>query len=385
MQHAKPVTFSGFRLDATNEQLSQGVQAIPLRPKAFAVLAHLVEHAGQLVTKQQLLEAVWPGTFVTDAVLKDSIRQLRDALGDDAESPRFIETAHRRGYRFIGRISDEAAVSQSHAEASTAVDNDAGTRSAGVLGREGELASMSRWLERARQGERQVVFVTGEPGIGKTTLVTAVRDEAAARGFSMAWGQCLEQYGAGEAYLPVLDGLSRLGRTSNGARLAQLLHEHAPTWLLELPSLLPAGEREALRQQVPGTTRERMLRELAGAIEAITVEVPLMIVLEDLHWSDYSTLDLISYLARRRDRARLIVVGTYRPVDVILGEHPLKAVKRELQAHGLCKELPLEVLDGGRRRAIPRSYIARPPISQMARSARSSPHGGQSAVHGQSG
>ena len=107
MQHAKPVTFSGFRLDATNEQLSQGVQAIPLRPKAFAVLAHLVEHAGQLVTKQQLLEAVWPGTFVTDAVLKDSIRQLRDALGDDAESPRFIETAHRRGYRFIGRISDE--------------------------------------------------------------------------------------------------------------------------------------------------------------------------------------------------------------------------------------------------------------------------------------
>ena len=109
---------------------------------------------------------------------------------------------------------------------------------------------MSRWLERARQGERQVVFVTGEPGIGKTTLVTAVRDEAAARGFSMAWGQCLEQYGAGEAYLPVLDGLSRLGRTSNGARLAQLLREHAPTWLLELPSLLPAGEREALRQQV---------------------------------------------------------------------------------------------------------------------------------------
>ena len=207
MQRAKPVTFGGFRLDATNERLSQGMQAIPLRPKAFGVLAHLVEHAGQLVTKQQLLEAVWPGTFVTDAVLKDSIRQLRDALGDDADSPRFIETAHRRGYRFIGRISEEAAVNQSHAEASTAVDNDAGTRSAGVLGRERELASMSRWLERARQGERQVVFVTGEPGIGKTTLVTAVRDEAAARGFSMAWGQCLEQYGAGEAYLNVLDGL----------------------------------------------------------------------------------------------------------------------------------------------------------------------------------
>ena len=110
MQQGKAFTFGGFRLDPTNAQLWQGMQEIALRPKAFAVLTHLVEHAGQLVTKQQLLDAVWPGTFVTDAVLKDSIRQLRDALGDDAESPRFIETAHRRGYRFIGRLGAEQAV-----------------------------------------------------------------------------------------------------------------------------------------------------------------------------------------------------------------------------------------------------------------------------------
>ena len=103
------VRFGRFRLDATNECLWQGVEAIALRPKAFAVLKHLVEHPGQLVTKQQLLEAVWPDTFVTDAVLKDSIRQLREALGDDASSPRYIETAHRRGYRFIGQISEDAA------------------------------------------------------------------------------------------------------------------------------------------------------------------------------------------------------------------------------------------------------------------------------------
>ena len=77
-------------------------QAISLRPKAFAVLKYLVDHHGQLVTKQQLLEAVWPSTFVGDAVLKDSVRQLRDALDDDAAAPRYIETAHRRGYRFIG-------------------------------------------------------------------------------------------------------------------------------------------------------------------------------------------------------------------------------------------------------------------------------------------
>src|SRR5262249_39714472 len=101
MSSVKQITFGRFRLDTTNECLWQGTQAITLRPKAHAVLKHLVDHPGQLVTKHQLLEAVWPGTFVGDAVLKVSIRQLREALGDDAESPQFIETSHRRGYRFI--------------------------------------------------------------------------------------------------------------------------------------------------------------------------------------------------------------------------------------------------------------------------------------------
>jgi predicted ATPase len=144
----------------------------------------------------------------------------------------------------------------------------------------------------------------------------------------------------------MLDGLSRLCRTPDGRRVVELLQQHAPAWLVEMPSLLPAPEREALQRQGSGATRERMLREMAEAVEAIAARSPLIVVFEDLHWSDYSTRDLISYLARRRDPARLMVIGTYRPVDVILGEHPLKGVKQELQAHGLCHELPLEYLTG---------------------------------------
>src|SRR5262249_41671973 len=99
------ISFGPFRLDLANECLWQGTRAISLRPKPFAVLKLLVENSGQLVTKQQVLDAVWPGTFVSDAVLKDSIRQLREAFGDDAESPAYIETVHRRGYRFIAKVS----------------------------------------------------------------------------------------------------------------------------------------------------------------------------------------------------------------------------------------------------------------------------------------
>ena len=115
-------------------------------------------------------------------------------------------------------------------------------------------------------------------------------------------------------------------------------------WLAQMPSVISQSERDHLQSQVAGSSRERMLREMAGAIESLTSLSPLLLVLEDLHWSDYSTLDLMSYLARRTDPARLMIVGTYRPVDVILNDHPLKSVKRELQAHNLCHELPLEYL-----------------------------------------
>jgi predicted ATPase/DNA-binding winged helix-turn-helix (wHTH) protein len=349
MHTGKEIRFGRFRLDLANECLWLGTRAVRLRPKAFAVLKLLVEHPGLLVTKQQVLDAVWPSTFVGDAVLKASIRQLRAALEDNAASPAYIETAHRRGYRFIGTVSElskDLSVS-SHAPVSelASITEPASSSAIAMLGREAELAKMRDWLDRALAGERQTVFVTGEAGIGKTTVVSTFLEQASKiPGIRVVRGQCLEHYGAGEAYLPVLDGFSRLCRAPGGDHVLNLLRQQAPAWLAQMPSLVPSSERDNLQSKGFGATRERMLREMAEAIETLTSDSPLLLVLEDLHWSDYSTLDLVSYLARRRDPARLMVIGTYRPVDVILADHPLKAVKRELQAHGLCHELPLEYL-----------------------------------------
>ena len=114
------IIFDGFSLDLANECLWRGSQAIKLRPKAFAVLEYLLGRPGQLVTKQKLLDAVWPETFVGDAVLKVAIRQIREALADDPKSPRFIETAHRRGYRFIGPIAGSEPTAAVVLEAETA-------------------------------------------------------------------------------------------------------------------------------------------------------------------------------------------------------------------------------------------------------------------------
>src|SRR5262249_29456025 len=122
------------------------------------------------------------------------------------------------------------------------------------------------------------------------------------------------------------------------------MRAHAPMWLLQMPSLVSASDRELLTQEVSGATRERMLREMGEALEALTTVGPLVLILEDLHWSDYSTLDLISYLARQRQTAQLMLIGTYRTVELIVSGHPLNAVKRELLAKQQCEELPLEYL-----------------------------------------
>jgi predicted ATPase len=216
-----------------------------------------------------------------------------------------------------------------------------------LVGRAEEIARLEGWLEQAHRGVRQVVFVTGEPGIGKTTLVNAfLAGVTSGVPVWLARGQCIAHYGAGEAYLPVLDALGRLCREPGSTPLLTGLGQHAPTWLMQMPALLGVAELDALRRQVTDASRERMLRELAEAVEALTVERPLILVLEDLHWSDYATLDLLSWLAQRQEPARLLVLGTYRSVDVIVRGHPLQAVKQELMRHRQCAELSLELLTG---------------------------------------
>jgi pimeloyl-ACP methyl ester carboxylesterase len=101
----EPVAFGDFRLDPANAALTRGDTPVPLTPKAFAVLELLVDHAGRLVTKDEFLDQVWPGVFVGDAVLKVCIREIRQALGDDSHQPAYIETVHKRGYRFVAPVT----------------------------------------------------------------------------------------------------------------------------------------------------------------------------------------------------------------------------------------------------------------------------------------
>jgi DNA-binding winged helix-turn-helix (wHTH) protein/tetratricopeptide (TPR) repeat protein len=327
------LSFDRYSLDLANERLLHDGGVVSLTPKAFAVLRRLVEDRGQLVKKDDLLRSVWRDTHVSDGVLRVIILELRRALDDDSEQPRFIETVPRRGYRFIApraRTLRQLAVADEQGP---------------LVGRDGVIAALETRFERACAGERQLVFIAGEAGIGKTTVLDAFVARAARDpNVMIARGACLEHYGAAEAYLPVLEAIGRLLREPGSDRAIRLLEKYAPTWVLQLPWLAPRDDREALRRELVGVTKERMLREMSEALEALTTDRALVLVLEDLHWSDHSTLDLLGMLARREEAARLLVLGSYRPVDVIVAGHPLQSLLQELRVRQQCDDIGLPFL-----------------------------------------
>ena len=324
--------FPPYRLDTENQCLWREDVRIPLPPKAFAVLSYLVERAGRLVTQDELLEKLWVDTYVQPEVLRKYILEIRRILEDPAKNPHFIETVQKRGYRFLASVRDETTAR--------------GQLAAGrLVGRDESLNQLTDFLGAATQGQKQIVFVTGEAGIGKTSLVDAFQEHALQEGqLQLARGQCVEGFGGKEAYYPVLEALALLMRGPHAEQVIRILRSHAPAWLIQFPSAVRVEDREFLLREILGATRERMVREFCETIEALTAELPLVLILEDLQWVDDSTLDLISALARRRSRVKLMLVATHRPVDPNPSRSPLKLLKQELLIHHLCHEIQLERL-----------------------------------------
>ena len=227
------------------------------------------------MTKEELLAAVWPDVAVGDAALAVCVGEIRKLLGDDARTPRYVETVHRRGYRFIG-----AAPAAGTAAAPPAP--------AALVGREAESGRLRAWLGQARRGERQVVFVTGEPGIGKTALVEAFLATVPRRATSGS-----RAASAWSTTAPASRTCRSWRRwTRLAARRAPSARGRAPAPRADVAraDARPGRRRRAEPRCAPrllGATRERMLREMADALEALAAERPLVLLLEDLHWSDH--------------------------------------------------------------------------------------------------
>jgi len=334
------ISFPPFALDLRAGLLRRDGNPVALRPKTFAVLEHLAQHPGELVSKRALLDSVWADVAVTDDVVRLSIRELRAALADDPTAPRFVETVPRRGYRFVATMGTARTEALAPAPAAPPAPPAPAAASSGtVVERTRERAGIADAYRVARGGRRQIVLVSGEAGIGKSTLVEVALDDLTHTTDpppAVGRGQCVEQYGGGEPFLPIVEALAELCRGEHARRAADALVAHAPDWLLRaLKISAPSGVVES------ASTPDHSLHRLATSLEVLSAEIPLVLVIEDLQWCDRATLDLLSVLAQHRAPARLLLLGTLRPVDAIAQGHPVADVRRELLRKGLCRQILL--------------------------------------------
>jgi len=360
--------FDAYTLDTDRYELRHAGRVCRLEPQALDILAYLLEHRDRVVTKHELLEHLWPNRFVGEGILAQRLMTIRKAIGDSGRSQCWIKTLHGRGYRFAASVAvhtnaadfanaaaaagpaneselvDDAVTERSGHSAARRVQPRLFSRPPHFVGRDAELTRLAQWWNTAQRGVRQIGFIVGEPGIGKTALVdTFVAQIIATGDSSVGCGHCVDDYGAGEPYLPLLEALGRLCRGPEGAWFAAALRRYAPSWLAHLPAALTASGSDALVRAMQGVSPAQMLRELTDALEALTQTRPLVLVLEDLQWSDRATLAWLAYMTRRRDPARVLILATYRPSD--LGHaHPLRSVVAELHSHPQCVELVLKTL-----------------------------------------
>lgn len=324
--------FESFRLDMSKECLWRGSAQIALPPKPFAILHYLVENPGRLITHDELLDELWPETYVQPQVLRTYMLELRKVLGDDADAPRFIQTVPKKGYCFIATVTDGAAPAAQLTGTPPAIDP-------AFIDRDEEMRRLWTALESAAAGQRQVVFVSGATGIGKTALMDAFLGRTPSSAVTIARGQCVEALGRKEEYYPLMEALAHLCASADGERACRVLARVAPGWLPAIRTNIP------VTPDMPAPARSvRMPGELCAALEELAGEKPLLLVFEDLHWGDDSTLAVISALARRRTPARLMLLATYRAQDGS-SDPALKSLKQDLVIRRLGIELHLGPLD----------------------------------------
>ena len=210
-----------------------------------------------------------------------------------------------------------------------------------LVGREKELDAIRLWFDAAATTGGLLVGIAGEPGLGKTTLVEGFLANLKSSGqvCGIGRGRCSERLAGANAYLPFLESLGSL-LSDHTMPYARLMKTLAPTWYAQVASLQPADSSDnRLLADIKAVSQERLKRELTIFLQEASRTRPLILFLDDLHWADESTTDLLSYLAGQFKDLRLLILATYRLSELLLEEHPFQQLKLELQGRGLCHEL----------------------------------------------
>ena len=209
-----------------------------------------------------------------------------------------------------------------------------------------ERAELRAAFESVEVGRGLLLCIAGEPGIGKTTLVEDFLSEITRAGQPciIARGKCSERLAGTEAYLPLLEALDSLLGSADRDSAGHLMKQLAPHWYDQVAPSSDAASSDSRLGERAAISQERMKREMGAFIQELSGRRPLVLFFDDLHWADASTIDLLGYLASKFEAMRLLIIVTYRQSDLLLEKHPFLQLKPDLQARGLCHEIPLEFL-----------------------------------------
>jgi adenylate cyclase len=300
--------FDDFVLNRGAYELRRGDVVVPLQRIPLELLYLLVERPGQVVTREEILDRVWgKGVFVDgENSINTAVRKLRRALCDNPEAPRFVATVPARGYRFVAQIRSPKVAGSGQSR----------HRPLGVMvGRERELAAMLSGLDDAASRRGRLFLLSGEPGVGKTRLADEVTAAADAQRMTILVGNCSEHEAV--AYLPFVEILENfVDRASNADILRKTLGEQGRELARLLPKLkniLP--ELPPPLDLPPAQARRHLFNCFFDFAARIASQRPTLMILEDLHWADDSTLSLLDHLTQRLSDLPLMVIGTYRDAE----------------------------------------------------------------------
>ena len=322
--------FGEFELDEELYELRRRQHPVPIEPKAFDVLRHLVHHRDRVVTKNELLDSLWPGEHVTESVLPRSVNAVRAALGEDAASAAHVATLRGRGYRFVATVEERGNEAAAAEPASNAEEHHPG-RSEGdlFLGRDDTMAQLRSALEHVLAGKGRAVLIEGQAGIGKTTSFERLAAHARSAGARVVTGRCYESEGA-PAFWPwtqILRGCLEGSPNPAPPSLAGLL-----------PEVAESGK--ATHETSPEEARFGLFAAAARLLSETAREQPLVVGLEDLHWADVSSLLLLDFVVRELSPEPLLIVVTCRELELAL-THPLVQTLGEMARQPHVRRLAL--------------------------------------------
>jgi DNA-binding winged helix-turn-helix (wHTH) protein len=318
--------FDDFRVDTGQFLLARSGHTTPITPTVFRILLILLERAGQVVSKDELIRFVWPDSFVEEGNLNRNVSTLRKALGEKPCDHRYIETIPKTGYRFVASVRGleyQAPTGTTRKPVNATVHN--------IVGRDAERKELRRAFELAQQGHGGLVCVSGDVGLGKTALIDAFLGDLVQDGqtFHLARGRCSESLTESEPFMPWIEAHGSLARE---ASISEIMQNVAPTWHREISHTGSGAAR-------------KMKRELLDFYRQVSPVHPLVVVIEDFQWADVASVDLLAYLATRLESTRTLVVLSYRLDEMKINNHPFLQVRSDLFSRQVSTEIRLGFLE----------------------------------------